>query len=324
LEDQQDIAAHLAGGIPDRDLESLAAYWQVLPAVREALFTAADDSGCRRLRLEVAEIKATILEHEEFARFRDTITALFAQWRAAQSVTLTAFEQGDQPKALIKTFSESLLAAFQAAPLLDGYDVYQHVMDYWAETMQDDLYQIAADGWVVETHRVVEEVNNGKKKGESKDKGWACDLIPKQYIVARYFAAEQQALEEKQADLAAVSAELIELQGEHGGDEGVLNGVVNKADATEAYREALLLVWAEQDKKACDHYRSLMEQATQQEACLRELLDHVELIEFRKKGKGGKRGKPKIGEIKKTLASSAAPSEILKKYTEAYDESGKK
>ena len=67
-------------------------------------------------------------------------------------------------------------------------------MDYWAEAMQDDCYLIATDGWVAKTHRVMEEVNSGKKKGEMKDKGWACDLIPKPYIVARYFAEEQAEL----------------------------------------------------------------------------------------------------------------------------------
>lgn len=44
-------------------------------------------------------------------------------------------------------------------------------MDYWFETMQDDAYLIAADGWVAETHRVREVVKGGKKKGEMKDRG---------------------------------------------------------------------------------------------------------------------------------------------------------
>jgi type I restriction enzyme M protein len=64
-------------------------------------------------------------------------------------------------------------------------------MDYWAETMQDDAYLIAADGWVAGAARIVET----DKKGKSKDKGWTCDLIPKPLIVARYFAKEQAALE---------------------------------------------------------------------------------------------------------------------------------
>jgi type I restriction enzyme M protein len=64
-------------------------------------------------------------------------------------------------------------------------------MDYWAETMQDDVYLIAADGWKAETYRVVEK----NKQGKEKDKGWACDLIPKPLIVARFYAKEQSAID---------------------------------------------------------------------------------------------------------------------------------
>ena len=47
------------------------------------------------------------------------------------------------PKPLIETIAEDLLATFKTAPLLDAYDVDQHLRDYWAMTMQDDCYIIA-------------------------------------------------------------------------------------------------------------------------------------------------------------------------------------
>ncbi len=88
-------------------------------------------------------------------------------------------------------------------------------MDYWAETMQDDCYLIAADGWKAETYRVIET----DKKGKEKDKGWACDLVPKPLIVARYFAKEQAAIDQLAAELDRVSASWTELEEEHGGEE---------------------------------------------------------------------------------------------------------
>jgi len=42
--------------------------------------------------------------------------------------------------------SRQCVGALPAKPLIDHYDVYQHLMDYWAQTMQDDAYLIAADG----------------------------------------------------------------------------------------------------------------------------------------------------------------------------------
>jgi type I restriction enzyme M protein len=104
--------------------------------------------------------------------------------------------------------------------LLDAYDVYQHLMDYWAETMQDDAYLIAADGWVARPTRIVET----DKRGKSKDKGWTCDLIPKPFIIARYFAKEQAALDAKQAELETATASQTELEEEHSGEDAVFSG----------------------------------------------------------------------------------------------------
>ena len=119
--------------------------------------------------------------------------------------------------------------------MLDAYDIYQHLMDYWAETMQDDCYLISADGWVAKPVRIVET----DKKGKTKDKGWACDLIPKSFIVARYFAKEQAAIDTKQAELEAATASLAELEEEHGGEEGYLGALdkIAKAEVNARLKE---------------------------------------------------------------------------------------
>jgi type I restriction enzyme M protein len=146
---------------------------------------------------------------------------VFEIWRARTTPQLQTFGKGDNPKALIAAIAETLLTAFRDAPLLDPYDIYQHLMDYWAESMQDDAYLIAADGWVAVPARIVET----DKKGKSKDKGWACDLIPKSLIVARYFATAQAALEAKQAELETATAALAELEEEHGSEDGYLGSL---------------------------------------------------------------------------------------------------
>ena len=70
-----------------------------------------------------------------------------ADWRKATTPRLTGFGKDGHPRALIETIAEDLLAAFRHAPLLDAYDVYQHLMTYWAEVMQDDVYALVHDGW---------------------------------------------------------------------------------------------------------------------------------------------------------------------------------
>jgi len=172
------------------------------------------------LRLPLPEVRPAILHHPEFTAFNQTVTQRFAGWRTAATKQLTAFGKDGHPRALIERIAEDLLAAFREAPLLDAYDIYQHLMDDWVETMQDDAYLIAADGWVAKTSRILET----DKKGRTRDRGWTCELIPKSLIVARYFAGEQAAIDALQVELDAAQASQMEMEEEQGGDEGIFNG----------------------------------------------------------------------------------------------------
>jgi type I restriction enzyme M protein len=214
-EDLQDIAGHLQGGIPAADVDALQRYWDVCPQLRQALFKESR-RGYFDLAVEKSAIKSTIYEHPEFASFIAGMNAHFAAWRQKSVATLKALQAGCHPKEVIAALAEGLLAHYAGKPLIDPYDVYQHLMDYWAETMQDDCYLIAADGWKAETTRIIVK----DKKGKEKDKGWTCDLIPKALIVARYFAKEQAAMDQLAANLEDVTARLTEMEEEHGGEDG--------------------------------------------------------------------------------------------------------
>jgi type I restriction enzyme M protein len=146
---------------------------------------------------------------------------------------------------VIGSLSEDLLAHYVRKPLIDAYDVYQHLLDYWAEAMQDDCYLISADGWKAETYRIIEE----DKKGKEKDKGWTCDLLPKPLIVARYFAKEQEAIAKLGAELESVTARLAELEEEHGGEDGAFSEFdkVNKGSVTARLRDVNGLYAGEQE-----------------------------------------------------------------------------
>lgn len=234
-EDLQDIDAHLRGGIPERDIDALELYWRVFPGVRGALFGSARRAGYLRLKPELADVKRTILEHAEFSTFQLTVEQLFADWRGANTPTLTGFGQGGHPKALIETISEALLEAFRPAPLLDAYDVYQHLMDYWVESMQDDAYLIAADGWVdgAQPREIfrVKGKNNKFTWPEAHDyvKGkrrFKSDLVPAQILVVRWFVAECDALVGLDTELAALEQRLDQFREENAGEDGVLAEVV--------------------------------------------------------------------------------------------------
>lgn len=248
-EDQHDLHAHLNGGIPERDIDGdpqaippvpgLAAYWQVFPTLRQTLFRANRHPGYADLAVPHAEIKTTILEHAEFEAFRETIIELFQQWRERNTPVFRLFDIDALPKTLITEVGEDLLDTFRRAPLLDPYDIYQHLMNYWYETLQDDAYEIAADSWVAKPRRVLEEIKTGKKKGQMKDKGWVCDLVPKPYIVARYFADQQAEIDALQAELDTTASQMTELEEEHSGEDGAFAELdkINKGEVSKRLKE---------------------------------------------------------------------------------------
>ncbi|MGY0196572.1 N-6 DNA methylase [Leptothrix sp. BB-4] len=231
-EDQQDIDAHLNGGIPEADVQALGRYWAVCPQLRAALFKPRRP-GYLDLAVAPAAIKSTIHQHPEFQAYMAAMNAHFDQWRAPAAARLKSLDKGGfHPKDLIRG-AEGLLdhyehqptAAGGAARLIDPYAVYQHLMDYWAQTLQDDAYLIAEDGWKATPYRVLEtRKNKDGSSGKTVEKGWACDLVPKSLLVQHHFAADQAELDRLSAELEGTLATQTELEEEHGGDDAVFGG----------------------------------------------------------------------------------------------------
>lgn len=233
-EDVQDIEGHLKGGIPVADVDALKTYWKVCPQLRQTLFSA-NRRGYINLAVTKQAIKPAIYEHPEFVTFIGSMNALFADWQKRSTETLKGLQEGCHPKNIINDLAENLLAHYAEKPLIDKYTVYQHLMEYWATTMQDDCYLIATDGWRAETYRILET----NKKGKDVDKGWACDLVPKQLIVNRYFAKQQAAIREQEAALESVAAQMAEMEEEHSGEDGAFAELdkVNKVNVSARLKE---------------------------------------------------------------------------------------
>ncbi len=263
-EDLQDIEAHLLGGIPKADIEALDDYWRVFLSLKNTLFANTGRENYLNLLLEKENIKTAIYQHPEFVQFIGEMNQLFQQWQTQSTATLIALELGFHPKELIITLSESLLAAYTDKALLSKYDVYQHLMDYWFEVMQDDTYLIAADGWKAETYRIIEEKKNKAGKViKTIDKGWTCDLIPKPILINRYFVEQQQAIDTLKAELESLQTELTESEEEHGGEEGAFSELDKITKATVNVRLKALKL--ENGKNGTDEMRILVNYLVQLE-----------------------------------------------------------
>ena len=219
-EDLHDIDAHLNGGIPDRDLDALDAWWEVFPSLRATLFESAGRPGYSRLRVDMPEVDAAIRDHPEFKEYRQQVAEVFDLWRDVHRPILRDLAHGDTPADIIDALSENLLTGFAGLPLISPYDVYQRLLDYWDDVLQDDVHLVISDGWI-EAARPRPTVDDKHRQiKETPDltvqrRRYKMDLVPPPLIVARWFAAEQAEIDSLRATQDAASQALEAFVEEH-------------------------------------------------------------------------------------------------------------
>ncbi|MEZ0181909.1 type I restriction-modification system subunit M [Flavobacterium oncorhynchi] len=282
-EDLQDIKAHLLGGIPNKDIDALSNYWKVYPNLRTTLFEPHSEDYSK-LTIDAPKVKQAIFSHREFTAFKEAMNSVFTTWKKTTSQTLQDLTEGCKPKAIIHAISETLLDAYSNKALIDGYDVYQHLMSYWSETMQDDLYVIATDGWKAgnEVNRLYKESKNSKKETVRKDieglEGIEGKLLPPVLLIQHYFDAEQKAVEGLQLlkeTTLATKAELEEEQCAEGGLFAELDKI-NKVEITKLLKEKKAEKAPKEELEICSNYLKLLEQDSKLNAELKLVLKDLE------------------------------------------------
>jgi type I restriction enzyme M protein len=234
------------------------------------------------------------LGHAEFTAFTTKARKLFMKWQTDSVPQLKGFAKDGHPKPLIETIAEDLLGTFKTAPLLDAYDVYQHLMDYWAMTMQDDCYLIADAGWKAGAQpREIRQVKNreGKlvwpeacdyKKGKRRFKS---DLVPAAILIARYFAAERDAITALEAELAGIEQQLDEMREENSGEDGLLADLIEgegekQKITAKAVKARLKEIGLDKDyadeRQALESYSALLDKQIESKARLKTAQEDLE------------------------------------------------
>ncbi|MGJ1285070.1 type I restriction-modification system subunit M [Sphingobacterium spiritivorum] len=232
-EDIQDIDAHLFGGIPERDIASLEKYWAIFPNLKNSLFEP-KRKGYYNLKVANDEIKKTIFNHPQFLVYRNQLQKTFVDWIKDKQPYFEQLNQGIHPKKEISDLGDSIIKAFENDALINPYDMYQHLMAYWEDVMQDDFYTIAMDGWEAgkEWERQIIKGKKGKDGKTAKDKtvdgleGVIGKMIPPDLLIQEYFAKEWEAVTDFEAQIESAKAELDEMQQET----EVENGIFSELD----------------------------------------------------------------------------------------------
>lgn len=273
-EDLHDLEAHLQGGIPNRDIEALDRYWKAFPSLQEILFTPLRE-GYSQLLIQEEEVRNTILEHPEFAQFLRESLIPFNEWRDANDLTTLAV--GDSPKSWIEELSNDLLERYDDNSLIDNYSIYQLLMDYWAETMQDDFYYIAEQGWEkCNAIRAVRRDNDNKLLEEididlGRHQQYKAEVIPPKLIIQRFYKTEGEAvntLQNRADEFKEASTNFLE---EHSGEEGALEDISNKTEANELLISQYESAWNLLNADEYRRYEILKEKELNEERQLKDL-----------------------------------------------------
>lgn len=238
-EDLQNIEAHLQGGIPLADIEVLKAYWQVFPNLNKTLFSPLRE-GFVELQVQAQELRQRIFEHPEFVAFNTAVQKDFDRWLKSQQKSWYELAEGSHPKEVIDGASAELLETFKDNALIDTYDLYQHLMQYWNEVMQDDVYSIAMDGWKAgnEYQRLVIKAKpdkNGKTKADKEVAGLAGlegRMISPQLLISVYFQEEQAEITALEQAVENAKARMAEIEEEQNAEDGLFADL-EKVNATE-------------------------------------------------------------------------------------------
>ena len=235
----QNIAAHLNGGIPKADIDSLEKLWAVAPELKRVLFTTLDEKhSIYTLAVPSDTIEETIYQDASIVSEKEKeLVPTFSAWRDEVRDILLGVDAETNPKALIRDISGRILATYHDSRLLDKYDVYDCLLNYWNEKLQDDVYAIKVGGY--EAGREIEyEYAKKKAKDEngetisvddkSKVKSFDGALIPGTIIERIYFADECAAITALEEQCGLIEAELDEMREEESGEDGLLREALNE------------------------------------------------------------------------------------------------
>ena len=260
-EDIHDLTAHMNGGIPNADIDALEDYWSVFPSLRATLFKPNGRDGYSDAQVPANQVRQTVLDHSEFDTFRQIVLKPFENWRAKHLDRLRTIDVGDSPKELIFDLSEDLLARYAEPPLIDKYDVYQLLMNYWSDVMQDDVYILAQDGWkagsVIRELIPVKDKNGKNTYKEEHDfefnkVRYKSDLVPPSLVIGRFFAEDQRKLESLQAALDEAIQTLEQFVEDNSGEDGLIEDAKNdKGKVSQKSVKDCLDAAYDQDEIAC-------------------------------------------------------------------------
>lgn len=203
-----DLYATMFGGIPEAELDSLTPYWDVLPGLREALFTPTSPGY---VKVGVTDVHAAIMAHPAVSAFQKLAPKALEGLAADLHEDLVAGRATVKPMQAEAELTVDVFARFTSVPLVDQYDAFQILHDQWRD-MANDLEIIQTEG--EQAIRTIEPVyvikTRNKEKVEVQD-GWRGRVIPFQLVQTQLLSEQLANLETLTAELTSIDDELAQM-----------------------------------------------------------------------------------------------------------------
>ena len=215
-EDIQDIYAHIHGGIPAVDIDALGHFWTAFPKLKDELLSVFSD-GYYKLNVEENDIRRTIYSNTDFTAYGELVDKAFTNWKAYADTRLKALNSSVSAKELIVELADNIMKEFEPLALIDKYDVYQILLAYWNEVLNDDVSLIISDeqgyGVARETENIMKETKKTDADGnpELKVAGWEGKIIPKALVKSELFPEEIKAIDDLMDIVAETDSRLMSM-----------------------------------------------------------------------------------------------------------------
>lgn len=216
---QHDIEAHLHGGLPAFDIDNMNVFWNACPTLKDALFMS-KGNGYYCLKPQKEDISNVIDNDSSYKMQGAAFSQILNEWRETAEPKMFAIGQGARPKELITEWSDSLLQSNNGnSGLVDTYDAYDVLLNYWTNTMQDDCYMISNDGWTYpEVKAVKRKETTDKKSNTTKVKETecmydeiVCDLLPVSIILKEFFGDDTEVINTLLSQIDMKQSDMYEL-----------------------------------------------------------------------------------------------------------------
>ena len=228
----QNIDGHLHGGIPAYDIDQLQGYWDMCPSLRKALFVPFRE-GFYSLAVDKHKVSETIKNEPSFKAQEDVFCKTIQQWCEQTKPLMLAVGKENKPKDVIAHWGQNILDTFKKChSLVDAYDVYDQLLGYYNDSMQDDLFMISRDGWMPKL------IEPAKKSPKWTD--LTCDLLPVSLAVQVLLPNLKRQFDTKTAELANVQEQISTMIEDDEGylDDSVFYGKRNAANIKKKQKEA--------------------------------------------------------------------------------------